>query len=381
MTIAWTKDIYEQSVSSRCWSWTPYDDGWENCVKWGGDLQQDVELQAIVAMERTLGTIPEWAVQVVTEAINKVAPCGHCTFPRSYLDTVQAIGSGQCPPVNHTCYTMDREHKLRLQDLILLLDAWLAGASPREAAVELQAREKEYWNWHAIGTGLWDTLGTHSELKELLLERFMHQLRWWVKVTIWDDDQGGAWGRDQYLGRWVAEDELITGNGNPQLRPLSGIQQAASPRVQRWEARLAKICPQWDFFRTVIVDFSWPCAPKAFRYYEKLLYCIGQERQVISLPSFPLANPEPVPNFLGPLAAPPDVKATAAWWNAFLSSLDAWWREEPLPMGNVANLVIRELGPVTPVKRWLVRLYAHRLRMLVVHSGILDKLVTRPIGG
>jgi hypothetical protein len=240
--------------------------------------------------------------------------------------------------------------------------------------MELQAREHEAYDWTSICTGLWSALGTHTELKDLLAERFLHQLRWWVKVTAWDGDLGGAWGRDQYLGDWAAEDPLVTINGNPQLRPLSGIVQAASPRVQRWEARLSEICPQWDFFRTVIVEYSWPCGPKAFRYYEKLLWCIGRERQVISLNSFPMADPELVPNFLGQLAPVPDRAAATEWWQALTDALSGWWRGEPR-RGEVAEQVKEELGESTPVKRWLVRLYVHRLRMLVKHSGILDKLV------
>ncbi len=374
----WNRESYEASVSSRCWSWTPYDDGWENCLKWGGDLQHDTELQAIVAMEGELGEVPAWALSVVTGPIQCVASCGHLTFPRSYLDALRAIGAGQCPPLHHTCYTVDRRHKRRLQDLALLLDAWLAGAPVDEVAVEVQAREEEGWQWTAICTGLWHALGEQNEVKALLVERLLHQLRWWVKVTVWDDDLHGDWGRDQYLGRWLPDDDMITGNGNRQLVSLPGIRQAASPRVQRWEERLADICQDWPFFRTVITEFSWPCGPKTFRYYEKLLWCIGRERQAISLPSFPLPDPESVPNYLGPLAAPPDVAGATAWWNAFLAALDAWWRQTPLPAGEVAVLAGRDLGDSTPTKRWLVRLYAHRLRLLVEQSGILDKLVAVP---
>lgn len=387
-TFEWSKETYERSVSSYCWSWTPYGDGWEGCVQYGGDLRCDEELRAIVAMEAILGQAPEWAQQVVRGPIECVAPCGHYTFPLSYLDAVRAIGTGVLPPVHHTCFTVNHLGKRRLQDLAFMLDAWLAGAEPAAAAAELQYRETlepaiggsqlfpdVLVEWSLTCAGLWGALGEYTELKELLVERLLHQLRWWVKVTVWDDDLGGAWGRDQYVGNWQAADDLVSGNGNSHLRALSGYRQASSPRVQRLEARLGELCPQWNFFRTVIVDFSWPCGPKAFRYYEKLLWCIGRERQVISLPSFPLADPEPVPNYLGVLAATPDRATAAAWWQALLAALDGWWREEPV-CGGVADEVNTLLGESTPVKRWLVRLYVHRLRMLEIHSGILHKLVS-----
>ena len=47
---AWTKETYEASVSSRCWGYTPYDEGWDR-----GKLSTDNELREIVAMERELG--------------------------------------------------------------------------------------------------------------------------------------------------------------------------------------------------------------------------------------------------------------------------------------------------------------------------------------
>jgi len=376
----WRKEAFEGSVSSLCWSWTPYDDGWDSSLRYGCDIQHDDELREIVGMEAGLGGVPDWARQVVVGPMNSVAACGHITFPLSCRDVIRAIGTGVCPPVYHTCHTLDPKHKERLQDLAYMLDAWLAGASIEAAAAELQAREQEAYDWTSICTGLWTTLGAHTELKDLLVERLLHQLRWWVRVTAWDKDLVCAWGRDQYLGNWSAEDGLVTDNGNQHLRPLPGISQAASPRVQRWEARLAEICPQWDFFRTVIVDYSWPCAPKAFRYYEKILWCIGRERQVISLPDFPLADPESVPNFLGELAAEPNRAEASAWWQSFLAALDAWWRGLPC-CGEVAEEVREQLGEPTPVKRWMVRLYVHRLRTLHEHSGILHKLVTMPNSG
>ena len=38
----WTREAYEASVSSRCWWFTPYDDGWA-----GSNLARDDELRGI----------------------------------------------------------------------------------------------------------------------------------------------------------------------------------------------------------------------------------------------------------------------------------------------------------------------------------------------
>ena len=132
---------------------------------------------------------------------------------------------------------------------------------------------------------------------------------------------------------------------------------------ERLEARLAEICPDWEWFRTVIVEFSWPCAPKAFRFMEKTLWCIGRERPVISLPSFPLDNPEDVPGFLQCDDTCPDRHAAAKWWQEFTNTLRAWWQARPV-QGDVAADVNHRLGERTTVKRWLVRLLVRRCEVL-----------------
>ena len=80
----WSKRTYEGSVTSRCWWFTGYDDGWR-----APGLADDGELQAIVRMERESGDIPGWASKIVETSIRSVPPCGHYTFPRAYLETSQ----------------------------------------------------------------------------------------------------------------------------------------------------------------------------------------------------------------------------------------------------------------------------------------------------
>ncbi|NIQ99358.1 MAG: hypothetical protein GTN78_04045, partial [Gemmatimonadales bacterium] len=138
--------------------------------------------------------------------------------------------------------------------------------------------------------------------------------------------------------------------------------------------RLAEICPDWHWFRTVIAEWSWPCAPKAFRYLEKLLWCVGRERPAISLPSFPLEAPEEVPGFLRCEDTWPDPDFAASWWEAFLCALRAWWQGRP-EKGEVAEDVNRRLGECTQTKRWLVRLLVRRLELAAAEGGKLGLLL------
>ena len=210
------------------------------------------------------------------------------------------------------------------------------------------------------------------------MARLLHQIRWWIKATVWEDDLGNVFARDEYLGDYRPTGNWATDNGNPRLHTPEFV-QTTSPRVQQIERRLAEFCPDWNWFRTVMVDFSWPCAPKAFRYLEKLLWCIGKEKPVINLPSFPLENPEHVPSFLQCEESWPDPKVANTWWRAFLDALRAWWQEQSVT-GEVGTDVVQRLGASTPVKQWLVRLLVRRLEMLEKTAGNFDRLFT-PVSG
>ena len=372
----WSKEVYEASVSSRCWWFTPHDDGWDGSRRHGVDLPADDELRGIVAMECELGAVPEWAQRVVEGSFHSLPPCGHYLFPRAYLDAVSAIGSEAPPAFLHTCFTVERRRKGEMVDYCLCLDAWLAGAPPDGPARELMALGHRRIDWLSVCADLWKVLGEHTELKGLLVERTLHQTRWWVKSSVWDDDLAADFGRDEYLGDYSETGCYATDNGNPDLRAPT-FRQDASPRIQRLEARLAEICADWEWFRRVIVEFSWPCAPKAFRYMEGLLWSIGKEGPAVALPDYPLENAEEVPGFLRCEDTWPDQDKAAQWWRSFLGALRGWWRGQP-EKGHVAEEVNQCLGEVTPVKRWLVRLLVRRLDMLERHSGILGQLVNPP---
>ena len=92
----WSEDVFGKSVSSRCWNYTPYEDGWN------AGPSTDDELKQIVEMEYELEAVPQWAQQLVERDINYIAPCGHYLFPEPYLEAISAIGSQTVPPMIHT---------------------------------------------------------------------------------------------------------------------------------------------------------------------------------------------------------------------------------------------------------------------------------------
>ena len=138
----WNKETYEASVSSRCWWYTAWDHGWGRCAQYGSsDLSGDEDLRQIVAMEEEMGPVPEWACRIVEGPVNFLPACGHYRFPQAYLEAVDAIGSEIPPAFIHGCYTCDSARKMQMEDYLLCLDAWFAGAAPEDVAVELSSRQ------------------------------------------------------------------------------------------------------------------------------------------------------------------------------------------------------------------------------------------------
>ena len=191
----WSKATYEASVSSRCWWYTPYDDGWDKCPS----MAEDAELRGIVGMERALGDVPAWARQIVERSIQFACPCGHYLFPKPYLEVLDAIRAETPPTFVHGCFTVERERKRAMMDYVLCLDAWLAGIAADDAAHELIALGSRRIAWDAVCAELWRVLGERTELKELLVERLIHSQRCKIKGSPWDDDLASEFGRDQFL--------------------------------------------------------------------------------------------------------------------------------------------------------------------------------------
>ena len=106
------------------------------------------------------------------------------------------------------------------------------------------------------------------------------------------------------------------------------------------------------------------CAPKVFRYLEKLILEIGS------------IDSEKVPDseisILQCEDSYPDFTSYKGWYSSFMSSLTAWLENKHERSG--------ELGDRTPVKHWLARILRHKLQ-LFERYGNLGKLVgSRPSG-
>ena len=359
----WSKEVYESSVSSHCWNCTPYDQGWDSCA----ELRTDEVLRRLVVLENTLSPIPPWARDTVETSINYLPFCPHWAFPSPYLEVLDAIGRQTPTRFVHGCYTASQARKERMLDYVFCLDAWLAGAGPREAAPELTYRGNQKVDWGQVCVDLWDVLGEKSELKELLLRGIVHRQRWWIKSLVWDDDGRDVYCRDQFLGAVNCNGHGQGHYGNPAYGdPYFAELQV--PVVRRTEERLSEICPDWRWFRGFIYD-SWLCAPKAFRFLERLLWCVGKEKRVVSLPSHPLENGDKVPGFLQCEDTYRNGTEGREWVRGFVSGIRSWIAGRK-PDAEVPSDIHRRLGARTPLRLWLAGLYLRKIEFLNPYGAV-----------
>jgi len=346
---SWSKPVWESSVSSRCWWCTPFDQGWDS-----GYVADNDELCGIVAMETALGKVPDWARVIVERVLQYLPMCGHYGFPLAYKEALTAMGSGRPPRFLHTCFSVDNTRKEQMMDYVFCLDAWLAGAPPEHASEELDARASRHIDWGPVCRAMWSTLGEHDELKDLLVERLLHAQRHKIKSAPWHDDRGCACMHDRYLGRYVHHSK-DSGMYVDQSGFVAAYEEASSPRVQQLNARLAEVSPEskeWLYY----VTYGWLCAPKAFRYLERLIWAIGAGRP----PSADMMAPQ----FLGVEDLIPDQTAAAEWWREVKVALTSYWRNGTVTGPRAADINYR-LGEPTPVRRWLVRLFVARCQSYV----------------
>ena len=351
-----SREKYEASITSRCW-WGDYIRGWGACK----EIQHDKKLRAIVDLEAKLSPIPDWARDIAQRSIRFAPGCPHYTFPAPLLELVNAIGRRKPQEFIHGCYTVDRTRKKRASDYLFCLDAWLQDAAPEQASRELKLRSEAPVDWDQVCQSIWQVLGRKNALKRMLVARTLHRYRWWVKACTWDDGSSDDFCDDQYLGDLPRGESLGYHLGNPGMGdPWHAELQAAY--VRDTEAKLAKKCPDWKWFKTAIHE-TWLCAPKTFRFLERLLWSIGKGKPSVSLPGRRIKSEDTVPGFLQCEDTYPDREESVKWLQAFHRGLKGWCQGNS-PSNDVEHDIHNRLGESEPLTRWLVGLLIRNLELL-----------------
>ena len=345
MSVEWCKENWERSVTRRAWGSTAYGAGWDESRKQGADLSSSDELRSMFQEEMAIGPVPGWAAEIVDRMIDPLPTCGHYTFPRPLLQICEAIGSEECPRFVCGCYTADSQRKTLMSYYVYCLDAWLKGAPLGVAAAELAMRDDLGKDWPTIMAAVYDSLGVPSERKVLLVRRLVHRLRWWIKTLIWMDDKRDRYMLDVYSGDARGDEEKWSAYGNsPFGDPYFAELQL--PQIKKLSKEIREKVPGAKELLERI-ESTWLCAPKAVRYVERI---------ILEISHVGLKGPlNPDVSILQCEDTCPDFSSCQRWYSSFMSSLSRWLDGD--------SLAVPELGDVTPVGHWLVRMLRHKLQL------------------
>jgi hypothetical protein len=357
----WCKENYEKSFTSRAWAATPYDAGWEESQKYGIDLPSSPELRAIFEEEMALDSMPSSAAEIIDRMIGPFPMCSHYTFPKPLLQICEAIREERCPEVVIGCYTAGPERKRLMSYYVYCLDAWLKNAPIEVATAELAMRDDLGKDWSKIIAAIYRSLGSPSEQKMLITRRLVHRLRWWTKTLIWLDDKRDRYMLDVYSGDVRGEEAKYGAYGNSPFGDPYFV-ELELPEMKKLAEEIREMPGGKELL--VRIESTWLCAPKVFRYLEKLILEIGG------------IDSEKVPDseisILQCEDSYPDFTSYKGWYSSFMSLLTAWLENKHEPSS--------ELGYRTPAKHWLARILRHKLQ-LFERYGNLGKLVgSRPSG-
>jgi hypothetical protein len=276
--------------------------------------------------------------------------CGHYKFPLPILQICEAIGNEKCPEFVCGCYTADSERKILMSYYIYCLDAWFKDAPPEIAIAEFAIRDNLGKDWSEILTAIYKTLGSHTEHKDLLIKRLMHRLRWWIKTMIWFDDKRNEYMLDVYSGDIQGNESEYSSYGNSPLGDPYFV-ELKLPEMQKLSGRICEIVPNGKKLLGNI-ESTWLCAPKVFRYLEKIILEIGNiGSNDIQNDDFAILQCEDTY---------PNIASYQKWYASFVQSLTNWLDCDPEALG--------ELGYITSVKHWLVRILRHKLQLYEKHD-------------
>ena len=346
----WSKENYEKSVMKHAWGATPYDAGWEESQKYGEDLPASIELKEIFEEEMALDDVPHWAEDVIARMIGPFPMCGHYAFPQPLLQICEAIGKEKTPEFVCGCYTADSERKILMSYYVYCLDAWLKNAPLEVAAAELAMRDDYGKNWAEIVTDIYKSLGSPTQQKILLVKRLIHRLRWWIKTHIWFNDKRDCFMLDVYSGDARGDEANHSAYGNsPFGDPY--FEERKLPEIKVLTEQIRAIVPDAQKYLDAI-ESTWLCAPKVFRYLERIIIDIGNLGSE-NAPDYDLTILQCEDTY-------PNVASHQKWYSAFMSSLTKWLDGDPQALS--------DMGDITPTKRWLARILRHKLRLYEKHD-------------
>ena len=267
--LEWNRDAYQGSLTSQCFSGTTYDSGWDGSDRHGVDgavLRGDPQMRRLVALERAAGRLMLWPRRVAGQ-IADFPPCGWC-FPQAVEGICRNIGAGDAAashPAPAACYVVGPARLGLMADYAVCLDGWIKGAPAEEVAGELAAHGSAGRDWGRIAARMWNVLGAPDGPKALLARRLVMRLRFWLRAPYGparaDENFRLGYYYTHRFARFEGCDYFSYERHDPDVAELEARIREAVDAPDRW---------------LEMIESTWPCAPKVFRYIERLVLAIGR---------------------------------------------------------------------------------------------------------
>lgn len=350
----WSRDAWDSCISAE-----GYNQDWWDTLTPEKEPALWAEMRSIYEEEKAMSSIPEWAHDIVTRMM-ELPMCGYYGYPDNVVQIIDAVAAKRCPEVVMRCYTVDPGRKVLLSYYVYCLDAWVKDAPLPVAVAELSSRDDLGRNWEEIATAIYRTLAERNEIKKIVVERLIHRLRWWIKTLIWSDDSRDRFLLDVYSGDIQGDEENWGAYGNsPYGDPY--FAELRLPHVKEMEERIVADVPDGKSLLDRIHS-TWLCAPKMFRYLERLIVEIGSGARLDEAP--PILQCEDTYA---------DFDANHRHFGDLVERLRAWLGGD--------NEQFPNLGPGSPAQRWLMHLLWHKLVFHAKYEENFGKLLGgRPHG-
>ncbi len=358
--MTWDRAAYESSFTRHCFSWTPFSsaDGWD--AAWGDRrLQDDANVRRLVELEQAASPVPVWA-QTVCRQIDAMPP-GGWAIPQHVENVCGNIGRRDpeafIPP---RCYSLGPERLELMARVAMLLDGWFKKLEPDDVAAALEETEGHVRPWRDIVRDTWKALGEHNDRKTLLARRLLARLRFWLRMPYspakTDDNPRLGYMYTASLAKYPGRDYFGFEQHDPEVVELNERIRRSLDEPQRW---------------IDLITYTWPCAPKAFRFIERLIAAIG--RVAANGPCAPVELNNDLPTGLLRIDATYlDTPTSRRLYNTAIAALASFvgnaLRIGPESPGEVdtawRDRLARLLGEPSPLATWLAALLLVRLVFL-----------------
>ncbi|MFX0099886.1 MAG: hypothetical protein ACFFCS_09895 [Candidatus Hodarchaeota archaeon] len=335
MTIEFNKENYANSITSTLWEGTPLGGGWNELNS------NNPSVKKIFDLEMSLTDFPSWAKELALRRIGVFPNCGHYLFPRSAEQILEAMRDESSIDFFTSCYTCHPDRKAKLSPVVQILEAWLNHEDESSISEKFSASPVEEIDGKVV-ENIYTALGQFTDEKEVLVQRLVNQLNWWIKTLIWEGDPRESFDKKEYPVKKGYE-QFNADYGN------EGFSDPYFPEVhQKENIKLEKkIRKNKNIDSKKMIDYihsTWLCAPKFFRYLEKIILKIGG------------SDIDILPDKLTKINA----KEYARRYHEIRDELLKFIEEK-----GSSKLV----GDHSPVKEWLARMLLLKLELYEEYSG------------